>query len=118
VSSAAVAVAGCGGRSAEEIANSLRTAVESAKPEPRFAALTDETRAAAKDATCNALEIYSSKPAESFAAQLKRQADLQKLRRALGLPDVAPSLPQELVDAADGIESSQKATEVIAKLGC
>jgi hypothetical protein len=80
---AALAVASCGGRSAEEIATSLRTAIRSANPERRFEGLAEETRAAANDATCNALEIYSSKPAESFAAKLKRQADLQKVRRGL-----------------------------------
>lgn len=111
-------MAGCGGKSAEEIASALRTEITSVKPEQQYEALTGKAREAAKEATCNALEAYSSHPAEAVTDELKREAKLQQVSQSLELPQVAPTLPQSLIDAADGIDSTQKASDVLAKLSC
>lgn len=107
---------GCGGgKSAGEIAQGLKKAIEASQPEARYAG---EARVKAKTATCSALEGYSSDPAQALTDRLKAEAAAQQLRRDLGLTEVDPTLPQRLIDAADEIDGTQQASEVVSKLGC
>jgi hypothetical protein len=89
-------VLACGGgaRSADEIARSIQAATHSK---------------AADEAVCNALEVYGSKPAEPLSDLLRYYAQ----QRA-----VDASGTDELIAAADGIEASQLASEVLSNLNC
>ena len=111
----AIAVSGCGGNNADDIARGIEGALRS-KPGPRA----EEIRAAAREATCNALNAYSSQPATSLTKELQQMAERQKLAQATGIDLTAadPELPQRLIDAADEIDTTQKASDVAARLGC
>jgi hypothetical protein len=111
-----LALPGCGAKSAEEIASGMREAAS----ETRAArgVTKSEAENATTEAMCNALEAYTSKPAESLTTYLQREAAVQNIRQQLGLTQVDPDVPQRLIDAADEIDGTQKAGDVLSKLSC
>ena len=91
---------GCGGggnsaRSAEEIAAALRAAVHN--------------KQARMETTCSALHAYSSNAAQGFPDLLRKFAQQNNLEQ---------STTDQLMSAADGIEASQMASELMSNLKC
>jgi NAD-dependent DNA ligase len=108
---------GCGAKSATEIAGEVDDAIRLTKseipkvPEARAESGTRET-------ACDALEVYSSRPAESLTELLSKEAERQRVLAGFGLKDVDPDAADRLADAMEDIENSQKAAEVANALSC
>ena len=108
-------VTGCGGaQSTDDIARGLDEAINAT--EAASAARTAAARAKARSAACTALKVYSSDPAQTLPDLLEQQAAAQKFRSDFGLTEVDPAVPQRLIDAADEIDGTQQAGDVLSKV--
>jgi len=112
----AILLAGCGGsaRSANDIAASLRQAVRQTEGAPHLEPAAEDT---AERVVCMVLEDASSQGVETLVERLRTEAALAAIRADLGLQEYDSSVPERLVDAADEIDTAQKAAEV-ASLFC
>lgn len=115
---AALLPAACGGggaKSADEIAGALRTAAGQADGAP---ALKEEAENTAMRTICEGLGAYSSQPAQTITEYLQQEAAREEVAPDVTLSEYDSELPDVLTDAADEIEDTQQAAEVIDILGC
>jgi hypothetical protein len=120
---AALSFVSCGGsKSADDIARSIDEAIEATTVETsqaERARISDaQVESAADEVACDAIGAYGSEPAQALQDQLEAYAARQQVASGYGLSQVDADAADRLAAAADGIETSQDAGEVLDELAC